>query len=64
MKFKYSSSILVMMAHHDRSIRESVIALAEEVNSMVSRSLLQMHGYKNPGRKGKLEGAEDLGYAA
>ena len=53
-----------MMAHHDRSIRESLIALAAEVNRTVSRSLLQEHGYRNPGRMGKLEGAEDLDYGA
>jgi len=61
---KYSFFILITMAHHDRSIRESVIALAEEMNCTVSRSLLQEHGYRNLGRMGKLEGAEDLGYGA
>jgi hypothetical protein len=58
------SFFILMMAHHDRSIRESVIALAEEMNCTVSRSLLQEHGYINRGRMGKLEGAEVLGYGA
>ena len=60
------------MAHHDRSIRERVIALAEEggliaalqVNCAVSRSLLQEHGYRNTGGMGKLEGADERGYGA
>ena len=58
------------MAHHDRSIHEGVIALAEreylvpalQVNFSLSSSLLQEHGYRNTGGMGKLEGAEELGY--
>jgi len=64
MTFKYSFFILITTAQDDRSIRERVIALAEEVNCSVSLSLLQEHGYRNPGRMGKLQGAEELGYCA
>jgi hypothetical protein len=32
------------------------------VNCTVSRSLLQGHGYRNTGRTGKLEGADELAY--
>jgi hypothetical protein len=56
--------VFLLYSLHDRSIRESVIALAEEMNCTVSRSLLQEHGYKNLGRMGMLEGAEDLSYGA
>jgi hypothetical protein len=59
------------MAHHDRSIRVRVIALAEgglsvglQVNCTVSRSLLQERGYRNTGGMGKLESAEERGYSA
>jgi hypothetical protein len=59
-----------MMAHHDRSIRERIIALAEEgglnaalqVNCMVSRGLLQEHGYRNTREMSKLEGTGERGY--
>jgi hypothetical protein len=34
------------------------------VNSTVSRSLLQEHGYRNSGGMGKLESAEELDYGA
>jgi hypothetical protein len=64
MKFKYSFFILITLAHHDKSLRERFIALAEEMNCTVSLILLQEHGYRNPGRMGKLEGAEELGYGS
>jgi len=37
---------------------------ALHVNCLVSRSLLQEHGYRNTGGIGKLEGEEKLGYGA
>jgi hypothetical protein len=60
------------MAYHDRSIRERVVALAEEGGLIASPagelhgvpSLLQEHGYRNNGGTGKLVGAEEKGYAA
>jgi hypothetical protein len=33
-----------------------------QVNCVVSRSLVQEHGYRNAGGMGKLEGAEELAY--
>jgi len=37
---------------------------ALQVNCTVSRSLLQVHAYRNTGGMGKLEGAEEQGYGA
>jgi len=55
------------MAHHDRSIRERLIALAEggglSAALQVSGGLLQEHGYRNTRGMSKLEGAE-WGYGA
>jgi hypothetical protein len=63
---------LTTKAHHDRSIRERVIALAEEggltailhVKCEVSGSLRQGHGCRNTAGMGKLESAEELAYCA
>jgi len=56
------------MAHHDRSIRERLIALAEEgglsAALQVSGGLLQEHGYRNTRGMSKLEGAGERGYGA
>ena len=60
------------MAHHDRSIREHVIALVRREDSLPALlgistefpCLLQGNGYGNNGGMGKLEGAKELGYDA
>jgi hypothetical protein len=64
--------ILITMAHHDRSIRERVVTLAEEGGLIASTAgelygvpnLLQEHGYRKSGGMGKLVGAEEQGFAA
>jgi hypothetical protein len=63
--------ILITTAHHDRSIRERVIVLAEKgglpallENSTVFPCLLQGNGYGNTRWIGKLEGTRELGYGA
>jgi hypothetical protein len=58
------------MAHHDKSVRERVVALVEEggISASATDGRLwfqgprQEHSYRNTVRMNTLEGAEKLGY--
>jgi hypothetical protein len=56
------------MANHDSSIRERVIALAEEggLSGSTAGELYGVlnYGYRNTRGMGKLQGAEERGYGA